>query len=192
MIPILAKITQKNNHLTARVIRLIKKKLKSKILPKVADTWIERFLPKHFTREAYSRYPGIHEFIKRGIAKPLVDTGNLRKNILSGQNIKIRPKSNRVDIKMLYGRPVEFNFSRIDKFAEMISAQRGITIQDARRAVFKWKASKGGYDLKTKLRFQDELTATNKQEIGVFTTIILKGIKAFFDEPGQIETLRIR
>ncbi len=186
MFPIILKLNEDISKMTKRNVREFKKEFKVS-LKMALQLWIDRFLPLHFERVAYSRYPGVHNFIKKGDRKPLVFTGHLRDTILQGEKEISTPGTGgsiRGKIRMKFGRPSEYDFSKIDTVAEKIRLESNITLAEARKRAFKIKFSRGGYDPATKLRFQNEITALNQAEINVMSKLIEKRMLAQLKKQG--------
>jgi len=123
--------------------------------------WHERFIQKHFTREAYSRYGEAYDKPKPGQRKPLVDSGTLRKRIQTKRGTAdVRGTHKGVSMKLQYGRPRKFTKKAIERAIFIEMAAQNISYKDAQRRVY----SKAGYGRENAKRFQEAISFTTSEE----------------------------
>lgn len=113
----------------------LKKVLKTAIL-----VWHQKYLPRHFTRQAYALYPDQYPgqfHVKKAPGMPLVRSGTLRDRLLSTSSIShISSTSTRATIKMNFGRPQQYTPEQMKKTIFAIMRRTGKSYKQAQNEAY--------------------------------------------------------
>jgi len=139
--------------------------------------WHEKKLARHFTRGAYSLYPGAYPKPKRK-GLPLVKSGTLRRRILSSrQRQNIRGTAKRTTLIMRYGRPRQFTKKLLEEAILVRMGLENLSWQQAANKVY----AQAGYGERNRQIFQDAITATTNAE----ATEIAEKVRDFYYEEAE-------
>lgn len=123
------------------------KTLKS-VLKTAVLMWHTKYLPRHFTRQAYALYPDKYPgqfHVKKSPGMPLVRSGTLRDRLLSKSSIAhISSTSTRATIRMNFGRPPQYTPEQMKKMIFAIMRKTGQSYKQAQKQAY----SGAGYGFK--------------------------------------------
>ena len=125
--------------------------------------WGKTFLPRHFTRTAYSLYPENYPKPKPGRGEPLVRTGTLRARVkkqgLSYKSVNVTTKGGYMQLQ--YGRPKGFDERSIKAAIAIKWAENpGMSYKAVERMV----RSRSGYGKKNTAKFDRALQSFSDDE----------------------------
>lgn len=132
--------------------------------------WHTYFLPWHFTRDAYSRYPKEYPGtfkMKKPPGIPLVESGNLRDTLVKTSSIaRLSATSNHVHMELRYGRPAKYSPEKMARKVRAIMREKGCDRRTAENMAY----SNAGYSHRA--RFEAMVTAMRPDEIRKISNFI--------------------
>jgi hypothetical protein len=119
-----------------------------------------RYIKRHFTRQAYSLYR--FDYPKRKKAGlPFVKSGTMRDRLTQRRGVRdVRGTSRTAHLVVKFGRPPQYTQTDINRKIRILMVAKNMTYQQARGQVMR----KAGYSAKVKRQIQRGATALNGGE----------------------------
>ncbi len=161
-----------NKGVKEKAVRAIIRKAMKEVALKV----LKKFIPIHFTRNAYVKYRAIwpQKLHKKAPNRPLFRTGKLQRNIMRSAKARALTGQMNVRLVMQMGRPARYTdkFLRDAVFATM--KKFGFDYKEAQRIVFSTFAfgAKNVANFERKITF---LTKTEKKTVAKWLKSIITG-----------------
>lgn len=146
-------------------------------------TWAQKFLPKHFTREAYARYPEAYpKQKKRG--DPMVRSGTLRTRVLkqAERPLNIRANARGASLMLKFGRPKGMTKATLLAATSVeMNLHPGMDFKTAQRRVY----SRAGFGARNVAFFKRAIEAFSEEEKGTLADMALAKFRQLARERGQ-------
>jgi hypothetical protein len=151
--------------------------------------WHKAFFPEHFTRKAYTKYPGAF-LKKKKRGEPMVHSGGLRDRLVALGADAVHGTAKSAEMKMRFGRPTGMDEKSVIKMAWAIRKRSGntITLEDAVKQAW----GRAGYGANNVERFQRQMTAVMPTEVREMMRDLKRYVRAEWQKPGPQRVWNIK